>query len=292
MSDFFETEDDDIPEEKTARDKNLIYLGVFVAAVIILVLMVIAIGESSKSKIQKGKIGNKMTERQELEYKKRYLKGNSSSKNQHEPVNREPQSTIGGYPQNETQAFLSVVRVLTEQTSGSGTLLSRKGYFITNNHVVKGSLSQLILFTSDPKKSPEQYFVTQIVYQEESLDLAVLQIAQTINNASINDLVPIRIGNSSSLKLGDEILICGYPGVGGDTITLTRGVISGFLQEHPFWIKTDANMFSGNSGGGAFNHNGEFIGVPSAGAIDKRLSSQIGMIMPINSIKEHISKFL
>jgi S1-C subfamily serine protease len=69
-------------------------------------------------------------------------------------------------------------------------------------------------------------------------------------------------------------------------------VISGFWEDYPFWIKTDAIISSGNSGGGAFNLKGEFIGVPTAGAVDPRMGSQIGMIMPVDSIKKYISGYL
>jgi serine protease Do len=124
------------------------------------------------------------------------------------------------------------------------------------------------------------------------LDLAVLRVVSAYADASLDHISPIKIGSSSSLKLGDEIYICGYPGVGGETITLTRGVISGFLQDSPPWIKTDANISPGNSGGGAFNRSGEFIGLPTAKQIDPDKTSQIGMVRPIDSIKSYITRFL
>jgi hypothetical protein len=80
-------------------------------------------------------------------------------------------------------------------------------------------------------------------------------------------LEPIPIGDSDEVTIGDEVIILGYPSVGGDTITLTYGRVSGFtanptLGSHA-WIKTDATILGGNSGGLAANSAGELIGVPT-----------------------------
>ena len=75
------------------------------------------------------------------------------------------------------------------------------------------------------------------------------------------------LGNSSKLKLGQQLHIFGYPAIGGETITYTSGDISGFTYEAGIqgraWIKTSASISGGNSGGTAIDDQGNLIGVPT-----------------------------
>ncbi|MGD2088408.1 MAG: serine protease [Candidatus Aminicenantes bacterium] len=300
MSDFFDHDDSEKAEEKEKNRQNQLLLGGFLGLVLLVLLIIIIIGETSQPGKYQKKPGQQLEEIRRRKVNvdfphKRKQPGNITipEARRSEGVGQTGAQSIKAQSQrHQTQVLFSVVRVITENTSGSGTLLSREGYFLTNYHVVKDSRVQLILFSKDPRKSPEKYFFTKILSRDNNLDLAVLQIVSPIEGASMNDLTPIRLGLSSSLKIDDEIRIYGYPGVGGDTITSTRGVISGFWEDYPYWIKTDAIISSGNSGGGAFNLKGEFIGVPTAGAVDSRMGSQIGMIMPVDSIKKYISSYL
>jgi S1-C subfamily serine protease len=300
MNEFFDNEDSEITEEKEKNRQNQLLLGGFLGLVLLVVLIIIIIGETSQPGKYQGKAGQQLEEIRRRKANENFphkekQPGNIAtrdSKGARGPGQAGSQSIRTQSPREQSLVLFSVVRVITENTSGSGTLLSREGYFLTNYHVVKDTRVQLILFSKDPRKSPEKYFFTKIVSRENNLDLAVLQIVSPIEGVSMDDLTPIRLGTSSSLKIDDEIHIYGYPGVGGDTITSSRGVISGFWEDPPYWIKTDAIISSGNSGGGAFNLKGEFIGVPTAGAVDPRMGSQIGMIMPVDSIKKYISGYL
>ena len=93
----------------------------------------------------------------------------------------------------------------------------------------------------------------------------------------------IQRGNSDKLNLGDDIFILGYPGIGGNTLTLTRGVVSGFTDDNSY-IKTDAEINSGNSGGIALNCKFEIIGITTAAAttVGQGLGGKLGLITPIN----------
>jgi hypothetical protein len=75
------------------------------------------------------------------------------------------------------------------------------------------------------------------------------------------------LGNSDEVEIGDRLRILGYPGIGGETITLTEGAISGFTLERGVngraWIKTDATIAGGNSGGLGANSEGELVGIPT-----------------------------
>ncbi len=79
------------------------------------------------------------------------------------------------------------------------------------------------------------------------------------------------MGDSDALELGDTLSIFGYPGIGGETVTFTAGSVAGFtaqqgLRDRRAWIKTDATIAGGNSGGTAVNEDGELVGVPTQAA--------------------------
>jgi hypothetical protein len=103
------------------------------------------------------------------------------------------------------------------------------------------------------------------------LDIAVIQIKTDLNNSPVDDtslnLPFIPLGNADNLRLGDPLTILGYPGIGGQTITLTRGEVSGFTAEAGrgarAFIKTSATIAGGNSGGLAADPEGYLIGIPT-----------------------------
>lgn len=116
------------------------------------------------------------------------------------------------------------------------------------------------------------------------LDLALLQIRTTDDGRALPadlGLTPIPIGDSDTVQLGDEVTIIGYPSLGGSTVTLTRGIVSGYLPDEG-WIKTDAEINPGNSGGTAINRDGQLIGVPSAESRAISAPGKIGLVRPIN----------
>ena len=88
------------------------------------------------------------------------------------------------------------------------------------------------------------------------------------------NLPAIELGDSDSLNLGDRISIFGYPGIGGETVTYTSGNVSGFggepgVRESRAWIKTDATIAGGNSGGTAGDAAGR------GGCTSGRLSGKV-----------------
>lgn len=162
---------------------------------------------------------------------------------------------------------------------GSGTIVSKDGYILTNFHCVgeKGGLYNsegyvAIAITDDIKKNIQPQYLAQYRNGVENLDLAVVKIVSDLNWNSVSaadlNLSPIVVTDSDNVGLGETINILGYPGVGGETITFTAGHVSGFVDDDGDseidWIKTDAVVNHGNSGGTAINNNGEMIGVPTA----------------------------
>jgi len=166
--------------------------------------------------------------------------------------------------------------------SGSGTIISPSGYILTNYHVA-GDLARRTNyewhaiymtdrdFTDQP---PEPWFWARYVAGDPTHDLAILKIEEWYDDEEpvADDIVfpHVMVGDSNQLLPGDSITIVGYPGISGSTVTFTAGLMSGWVGEDfesggKQWIKTDAKISHGNSGGGAFDESGNLIGVPTAG---------------------------
>ena len=200
---------------------------------------------------------------------------------------------------NRVIPFQSVVLVsalvrqngsLIEGWTGSGTFVTSDGLILTNAHVVLSDKTYPVealtispTFSADEKPVPAYY--AKVVQADEALDLAILKITQDINGQPIDpaalNFPAVAVGNSDTLNLGDTLTILGYPGIGGDTITLTSGEVAGFSSESPYgnraFIKTSATIAGGNSGGLASNDAGELVGIPTqlgsgteAGIVDCR----------------------
>ena len=182
--------------------------------------------------------------------------------------------------------FKSVVQIIAvvdldgeqvEGWTGSGTIISEDGLILTNAHVVLSDryyevVDLIVSITKEEDEPPERMFYADVIQADAQLDLAVIKVRSDLSGGAANfaslGIQPVPLGDSDTLSLGDSIVIIGYPGIGGETITLTRGEVSGFTSETPYgnraYIKTSATIAGGNSGGLAANPQGEIIGVPSA----------------------------
>lgn len=160
--------------------------------------------------------------------------------------------------------------------TGSGSLISADGLTLTNAHVVLSdrfyTVEDLIIaLTLQDDAPPVDTYYASIVQVDENLDIALIKPRTDIRGNAIEysamNLPFVGLGDSEALHLGDSITILGYPGIGGDTITLTRGQVSGFTAEEGYgnraYIKTNATIAGGNSGGLAVNEKGKLIGVPT-----------------------------
>ena len=164
--------------------------------------------------------------------------------------------------------------------SGSGTIISPEGHIITNYHIIGDSESQKTfewhaIFMSKPSaidQLPEIAYWARYVKGDPIHDLAVLKIEEYPDESPIpkNVIFPaLPIGDSDALFPGDVITIIGYPGISGPTITFTGGLMSGWVGEDlqsggKQWVKTDAKIARGNTGGTVVNSKGELIGIPTA----------------------------
>ncbi len=163
--------------------------------------------------------------------------------------------------------------------AGSGTIVSADGFVLTNFHVVGDVETGFAdewhaIATTDPAhpdRPPEHRYWARYVGGEPLYDLAIVQI---VEDAEENALAPgttfpfLAVGDSNGVYPGDPVFVFGYPGISGSTITFTQGSISGFLGEDltaggKQWIKTDAKLARGNSGGTAVDEQGLLVGIPT-----------------------------
>ena len=166
--------------------------------------------------------------------------------------------------------------------TGSGTIVDPGGLILTNCHVVNPRAMGMpappadrlaIAITQRSDEPPALTYFAEIVAQSPALDLAVVRIVAGLDGRPVSDLrLPfVPLGDSDALELGDDLSIFGYPGIGGETVTFTSGSVSGFsaepgIKDRRGWIKTDATIAGGNSGGTAINQNGVLVGVPTQAA--------------------------
>lgn len=169
---------------------------------------------------------------------------------------------------------------------GSGSIVSEDGYIVTNSHVVSdGEAKEINVLFNNGETAP-----AELVWNDASLDLAVIKVASDNNN-----LKAIDIGDSDEMGVGDRVVAIGNPLGFELQSTVTSGIISGLNRSVSFntgvqmdgLMQTDAAINSGNSGGALLNSRGQLIGINTAKAGN---SDGIGFAIPINSVKSVIDK--
>ena len=177
---------------------------------------------------------------------------------------------------------------LSSAWTGSGTIVDPSGIILTNCHVANPRAMGMpappadklaVAITERSDEPPVLTYIAEIVQQSPQMDLAVLQIVSRIDGKSVSNLkLPhLPMGDSDALELGDILSIFGYPGIGGETVTFTSGSVSGFSRQEDItkgraWIKTDATIAGGNSGGTAINAGGQLVGIPTQAAAGTNVS--------------------
>src|SRR3989339_64118 len=159
---------------------------------------------------------------------------------------------------------------------GSGSIISADGFILTNYHVVfdaededKALDAFEICFSFNSGSEPICEYTASLVASYKEKDLALLKLDEAdIRGNSFKNVPFYTYQKDKELKVGDTIKIIGYPGTGGDTLTTTQGVISGFSeaedsQEPLTYIKSDADISEGSSGGTTVDEQGNIIGVPT-----------------------------
>ena len=169
----------------------------------------------------------------------------------------------------------------TSAASGSGFIITDDGYILTNYHVIEDSDSITVSLYDGTS------YDAALIGYDQSNDIAVLKV-------EAEGLVPVVIGDSDNLNVGDSVLAIGNP-LGELTFTLTVGAVSAKDREVTFssnvtmeLIQTDCAINSGNSGGALFNLYGEVIGITNAKYSGSSSSGatidNIGFAIPINNV--------
>jgi len=172
--------------------------------------------------------------------------------------------------------------------TGSGVIISRDGYIVTNNHVVADA-TELEVSLSDKRT-----YKAKVIGTDPSTDLAVIQIKE-------NNLPVLAFGNSDAAKVGSWVLAVGSPF--NLTSTVTAGVISAkarnisILKEKSnvpieSFIQTDAAINPGNSGGALVNLNGDLIGINTAIASPTGSYSGYGFAVPVNLVTKVVEDII
>jgi serine protease Do len=165
------------------------------------------------------------------------------------------------------------------EATGSGVVVDRAGYVLTNRHVVDQASRIRVKFMNDPT-----LYSAHVVGADVPTDLAVIKVDGKSNFAAL------KIGNSDSVQVGDWALAIGSP-LGFDS-TVTAGIISAKErtlpnddQDHQFqhFLQTDAAINPGNSGGPLLDMRGEVIGINTAIASRSGGYQGIGFAMPVNT---------
>ena len=165
---------------------------------------------------------------------------------------------------------------------GSGVVISSNGLIMTNHHVIDNSVQVRVVFEDG------RMYESKIVGSDRLTDIGLLKI-------SASNLVPISIGNSESLKVGDLAVAIGHPLTLGAAPTVTTGVVSALERRLDVGseamdsgvtlfglIQTDAPITRGSSGGALINNNGELIGITTAIATADVGAEGLGFAVPVN----------
>jgi serine protease Do len=165
-------------------------------------------------------------------------------------------------------------RMPERQGIGSGVIVSKDGYILTNNHVIAGA--QTITVTMPDRREP---LTAKLIGADPKSDLAVLKVDAG------GSLPAVTLGDSDKIEVGDVVLAIGNPfGVGQ---TVTSGIVSARgrgvgLADYEDYIQTDASINPGNSGGALVDAHGKLIGINTAILSPSGGNLGIGFAVPVN----------
>ncbi len=188
---------------------------------------------------------------------------------------------------------------------GSGVIVHKDGLVITNFHVVARDRSTKLYdeiylslppnASADASASPRLLKLVSVLTNPDR-DLALLKIAPDANAKP--DAPPpafnfVELGESNKLELLDDLFIIGFPEKGGTTVTVNYGVVEG-KDSLDDWIKTDARIIHGNSGGAAVNLAGKLIGIPTRVVNDSdgaKTYGSVGYLRPAHLVAAMIARY-
>ena len=172
----------------------------------------------------------------------------------------------------------------TRHGLGSGVIVSKKGYIITNNHVIDQADEIVVTLPGG-----SQEFEAKVIGTDPGTDIAVIKIDAA-------DLPVIKVGSSANLKVGDIVFAIGNPyGVGQ---TVTQGIISAQhktaigINKYENYLQTDASINPGNSGGALVDSRGALIGINTAIITRSGGNHGIGFAIEVDMVKDIAQKLI
>ena len=172
-----------------------------------------------------------------------------------------------------------------QRSLGSGVIVSKDGYIVTNNHVVENAEEITVTIGDDSTE-----YNAKLIGKDADSDIAVIKIEPTIK------LNPIKLGDSNKLLVGDVIFAIGNPfGIGS---TVSQGIISAQnknkvgINRYENYIQTDASINPGNSGGALVDSRGALIGINTAIISKSGGNNGIGFAIPVDMVKDVATKLV
>lgn len=205
----------------------------------------------------------------------------------------------------------SVVKIIVDEDTdhaafGSGILFTKDGYILTNAHVITTPLGKdvkdiRVCYSTTNNQDIKCDYKAKIINADRYEDLAVIKVEGGIKEIKPYPLVVQQDEESwagETYPLGSPITVIGFPDLGGKSITITKGIVSGYkngeityddgsFHKIPYFIKTDTEINGGNSGGAAFDQNNRYIGIPSFVMSDEQ--GKIGGIIYWNKINLYLN---
>lgn len=180
--------------------------------------------------------------------------------------------------------YRQVPKEKVERSLGSGVIISKDGYIVTNNHVIDGADKIMVSLPGSNKE-----YKAKIIGTDSRTDLAVIKIEQ-------NNLPSIKFADSSLVKVGDLVFAIGNPFGVGETIT--QGIVSALnkngigINDYENFIQTDASINPGNSGGALVDSRGALIGINTAIISRSGGNQGIGFAIPSDMVKKIVKQLI
>lgn len=171
-----------------------------------------------------------------------------------------------------------------QRSLGSGVIVSKDGYIVTNNHVIDNADEIIVTLSGEKIEYP-----AKVIGKDVDSDLAVIKI-------DAKNLNPITFAYSSDLRIGDVIFAIGNPFGIGESIS--QGIISALnknrvgINRYENFIQTDASINPGNSGGALVDSRGALIGLNSAILSRSGGNDGIGFAIPVDMVKSVVTKLI
>lgn len=169
----------------------------------------------------------------------------------------------------------SVVTIKTDVSQGTGFIISKEGFIITNAHVLSGA--KMV----ETMNYQQKIFKTSFIGYDATFDLALLKI--------IGEFNPLSLADSDSVQVGQGVIAIGNPL--GLQFSVSQGIVSGIHRQGPnglnVYIQTDAALNPGNSGGPLINSRGKVIGINN---FKSSSGESLGFALESNQIKQTVNQ--